>query len=313
MFNAIMPKTPRSMSTAPSTISKPPVSDSVTPVSASISAPVIASESALASSSGSDNTNSGPLKARSSATEPLSGGQTDSDFFPKVQTVHGLGKELSFSVRCSPLPSLSSATTVSVPSVRPVYTLAPSALTQPTNPPRSDLGSFGSSPTLASSRGQGAHVLSLREVSSRETRLPSSVARSGTVQSDNGGRSRASLSRGVFVERDALMASGDQSLADYYVDDLDFDHLGHSQFGGQQPSFDPALLDCAPDDFEPDNFSGSSPYSLSVQAETILCRYLGDLYCVNRKVESSKADSQSGGRSSACSDLFADASLAYDL
>ena len=91
------------------------------------------------------------------------------------------------------------------------------------------------------------------------------------------------------------MASGAQSLADYYVDDLDFDHLGLSQFGGQQPSFDPALLDCAPDEFEPDDFSGSSPYSLSVQAETILCRYLGDLYCVNRKVESSEADSQSGG------------------
>ena len=71
--------------------------------------------------------------------------------------------------------------------------------------------------SLASSRGQGAHVLPLREVPSRATRLHSSVARSGTVQSDNGGRSRASLSRGVFVERDALLASGDQSLADYYV------------------------------------------------------------------------------------------------
>ena len=120
--------------------------------------------------------------------------------------------------------SCSSATTVSVPSVRPAYTLAPSALSQPTNPPRSDLGSFRSSPTPASARGQGADVLPLREGSSRATRLPSSVARSGTVQSDNGGRSRASLSRGVFVERDALMASGDQSLADYYVDDLDFEY-----------------------------------------------------------------------------------------
>ena len=224
----------------------------------------------------------------------LSGGQTDRDLFRKFKLF--MDWERSSHSPSGVLPSLSSATTVSVPSVRPVYTLAPSALSQPTNPPRSDLGSFRSSPTLASSRGQGAHVLPLREVSSRATRLPSSVARSGTVQSDNGGRSRASLSRGVFVERDALMASGDQSLADYYVDDLDFDHIGHSQFGGQQPSFDPALLDCAPDDFEPDDFSGSSPYSLSVQAETILCRYLGDLYCVNRKVESSEADSQSGGR-----------------
>ena len=76
--------------------------------------------------------------------------------------------------------------------------------------------------------------------------------------------------------------------------DLDFDHLGFSQFGGLQPSFDPALLDCAPDEFEPDDFSGSSPYSLSVQAETILCRYLGDLYCVNRNIESSEADSVGG-------------------
>ena len=79
-----------------------------------------------------------------------------------------------------------------------------------------------------------------------------------------------------------MLASGDQSLADYYVVDLDFDHLGLSQFGGLQPSFDPVPLDCAPNEFEPDDFSGSSPYSLSVQAETILCRSLVDLYCVNR-------------------------------
>ena len=215
-----MPKTPRSMSSAPSTISKPPVSDSVTPVSASFAAPVIASDSALASSSGSDITNSGSLMAMSSATEPLSGGQTDSDLFRKFK----LFVEWERSSLSPPgvLPSPSSATTVSFPSVRPIYTLAPSALSHPTNPPRSDLGSIRSSPTLASSRGQGAHVLPLREVPSRATRQPSSVARSGTVQSDNGGRTRASLSRGVFVERDALMASGDQSLADYYVDDLDF-------------------------------------------------------------------------------------------
>ena len=115
--------------------------------------------------------------------------------------------------------SFSSASTVSVPSVRSVYSLAPSALSYPIHPPRSDLGSFrlGLELSLASSRGQGAHVLPLQEVPSRATRLHSSVARSGTVQSDNGGRSRASLSRGVFVERDALLASGDQSLADYYV------------------------------------------------------------------------------------------------
>ena len=48
IFDAIMPKTPRTMSTAPSTISKPPVSDSVASVLVSVSAPVIASDSALA-------------------------------------------------------------------------------------------------------------------------------------------------------------------------------------------------------------------------------------------------------------------------
>ena len=275
IFNAIMPKTPRTMSTAPSTISKPPVSDSVTPVSALVSAPVIASDSALASSSGSGNVSSVPPCSGSFTNEPLSGVQSDSDLFQQFKLF--VEWERSSHPPSGALPSLSSATTVSVPSVRPVYSLAPSALSYPINPPHSDLGSLRSSPTLASSRGQGAHVLPGRGVPSLATRLPSSVARSGTVQSDNGGRSRASLSRGVFVERDALMSSGGQSLAD----DLDFDHLGHSQFGLQQPSFDSALLDCAPDEFEPDNFSGSSPYSLSVQAETILCHYLGDLYCVN--------------------------------
>ena len=181
------------------------------------------------------------------------------------------------------------------PSSRPIYTLAPSALAYPINPPRSDLGSIRSSPTLANSRGQGAHVLPGRGVPSRATRLSSSVARSGTVQSDYGGRSRASLSRGIFDERDATMASGDPSLADYYLDELDFVHPGHPQFGLQQPSapsVGSAFLECASEEFEPDDFSGSSPYSISVQAETILCRYLGDLYCVNRKVESSEADSQ---------------------
>ena len=44
-----------------------------------------------------------------------------------------------------------------------------------------------------------------------------------------------------------------------------------------------------------------------------MCRYLGDLYRINQKVESFEADSQSGGRSSARSDLFqADASLTCD-
>ena len=148
---------------------------------------------------------------------------------------------------------------------------------------------------------------------SRATRLSSSGARRGTVLSDSGGRSRASLSRGAFAERDAFFASGDQSLADFYEDDLDFDYLGHSQFGGHQPSFGSAPLDCVSDEYEPDNFTGSSPYALSAQAESILCRYLGDLYRINHKVESFEADSQSGGRSSARSDFFqADASLTCD-
>ena len=83
------------------------------------------------------------------------------------------------------------------------------------------------------------------------------------------------------------MVSGDQSLADYYVEDnLDFDHLDHSQYGLQQPDFYPALLDCESEDVEPDDFPGSSPYLLSVQAESILCRYLGDLYSVKGNAES---------------------------
>ena len=47
-----MPKTPRPVSAAPSTIYRPP-SGSFTPVSTSVSVPVIASDSALTSSSGS--------------------------------------------------------------------------------------------------------------------------------------------------------------------------------------------------------------------------------------------------------------------
>ena len=135
-----------------------------------------------------------------------------------------------------------------------------------------------------------------------------------TVLRDSGGRSRASFSRGAFAEGEALLASGDQSLADFYEDDLDFDYLSHSQFSGHQPSFGSAPLDCVPDEYEPDDFTGSSPYALSIQAESILCRYFGDLYRINpKKGESFEADSQSGGRSSARSDLFqTDASLSGD-
>ena len=120
------------------------------------------------------------------------------------------------------------------------------------------------------------------------------------------------LSRGNFEDRDASLVSVGQSLADYYVDDnLDYDYLDHSQFGLHEPDFDTALLDRESEDVEPDDFTGSSPYLLSVQAETILCRYLGDLYSV-KDAESREADSQSGGRSSVRSRLFADASLGRD-
>ena len=123
--------------------------------------------------------------------------------------------------------------------------------------------------------------------------------------------------RGNFDDRDASLVSGGQSLADYYVEDnLDYDYLDHSQFGLHQPDVDTALLDCESEDVEPDDFTGSSPYLLSVQAETILCRYLGDLYSVKGNAESREADSLSGGggggRSSVRSRLFADASLGRD-
>ena len=281
----------------------------------SVSAPVIAIDSAFTASSVSD-ISSVPLSAvqpESITAEPLlSGGQSDCDLFREFQLFVEWEK-------CSHPPSgapssLSSTTPVVVASSRPIYTLAPSALSCTSNPPRSDLGSTRPSTILASSRGQGAHVLPARgdAFPSQATRLHSSVARSGVVQSDNGDRSRASLSRGNFEDRDASLVSGGQSLADYYVDDnLDYDYLDHSQFGLHEPDFDTALLDRESEDVEPDDFTGSSPYLLSVQAETILCRYLGDLYSV-KDAESREADSQSGGRSSVRSRLFADASLGRD-
>ena len=141
------------------------------------------------------------------------------------------------SLGASSLSSLSSAHSVSVPSSGPVYTLAPSALSSPIIPPTSGLGFLRSSPTLASSRGTEAHVLPSRGagISSRATRL--SVARSGTGQSVSGGRFWVSLPRGVFGERDTTVAFGDPSLAEYYLEDLDYDRLSHSQFplGLEQP------------------------------------------------------------------------------
>ena len=175
----------------------------------------------------------------------------------------------------------------------------PSALSSSVNPPSSGLGSLRSSTILASSRGTEAHVLPGRGagISSRATRLISSVAQSGTVQGDSGGRFGVSLSRGSYGERDTTAAFDDPSLANYHSEYLDYDCLGRSQFPlgleNQQPSVPSARsinLDYNPDDFESDDFTGSSPYSLSVQAETLLRRYLGDLYLCDRK-ESSGADS----------------------
>ena len=293
-----MPKTPRAVSTAPSTISRPP-SGSTTPVSSSVSTPVIAIDSALTTSSVS-GISSVPLSAlqqESITAEPLlSGGQSDSDLFRKFQLF--VEWEKSSHPPSGAPSSLSSTSPVVVASSRPVYTLAPSALSCTNIPPRSDLGSVRPSSILASSRGQEAHVLPARgdAFPSQATRLHSSVARSGVVQSDNGDRSRASLLRGNFDDRDASLVSGGQSLADYYVEDnLDYDYLDHSQFGLHQPDVDTARLDCESEDVEPDDFTGSSPYLLSVQAETILCRYLGDLYSVKGNAESREADSLLGG------------------
>ena len=137
------------MSTAPSTISRPP-SDSVTPVSVSVSVPVIASDSALTSSSGS-GISSVPLSLELITNEPLSGGQSDRDLFQEFKLLLEWVK--SSHPPCSALPSLSSASPVLILTSRTVYSLAPSALSYPINPPRSDLGSFRPSPILASSWG----------------------------------------------------------------------------------------------------------------------------------------------------------------
>ena len=244
-------------------------------VSTSASVPVIALDSTLTTSSVS-GFSSVPLSAfqpESITAEPLlSGGQSDCDLFRKFKLFVEWEKS-SHPLSGAP-SSLSSTSPVVVASSRPIYSLAPSALSCMNNPPCSYLGSCRPSSILASSRGQGAHVLPVRgdAFPSQATRLHSSVARSGVEQSDNGDRSRASLLRGNFDDRDVALVSGDQSLADYYVEDnLDFDYLDHSHYGLQQPDFDSALLDCESEDVEPDDFTGSSPYLLSVQAEAILC------------------------------------------
>ena len=110
------------------------------------------------------------------------------------------------------------------------------------------------------------------------------------------------------------MAIDDPFLAESYLGDPDYDRLSHSQFpsGLNQPPFSSAHSDDLGSMFSESEiveFSGSSLSALSSEAETLLCCYLGDLY--HGKIESSRADSLSGGRSSVHSDLFVnDASLA---
>ena len=96
--------------------------DSVTPVSASISVSVIASVSALASSSGS-SVYSVPLCSGSITNEPLSGGQSDRVLFQKFKLF--LDRDKSSNPPSSTLPSLSSALSVTVPSSRPVFFSSP--------------------------------------------------------------------------------------------------------------------------------------------------------------------------------------------
>ena len=107
-----------------------------------------------------------------------------------------------------------------------------------------------------------------------------------------------SLPRGDFGGRGATVALDDPFLAESYLGDPDYDRFGHSQFpsGLNQPPFSSAHSDDLGSVFgesEIDDFSGSTPSALSSEAETLLCRYLGDLYRVNK--ESSGADSLSGG------------------
>ena len=158
-FETNMPKTPRTVSTAPSTLSRPPVSVSVASVFESNTAPVFTSVSVMASSSDSINV-SGSHMALSSATEPLSGGQSDIDMFRKFQRF--VEFERSSHLPSGVLPTFPAATSV-VASEHPLYSLAPSALSNiPSYPPRYELGFSRSSPILACSRGQEAHVLPQR-------------------------------------------------------------------------------------------------------------------------------------------------------
>ena len=107
--------------------------------------------------------------------EPLPRGQFVRDLFEKFTLFMEWEKSAHPpSLGASSLSSLSSAQSVSVPSSRPVYSLAPSALSSLINTPTySGLGFLRSSPSLASSRGTETHVLPGRGagISSRATDL----------------------------------------------------------------------------------------------------------------------------------------------
>ena len=117
-----MPKTPRTISSAPFTVSKPAVSDTPIPVSASVPAPVLASDPVLASSSAPIYVSS-VLPAGLATNEPLPRGQFDRDLFEKFTLFMEWDKNMhppSMGASC-----LSSAHLVSVPSLRPVYSHSP--------------------------------------------------------------------------------------------------------------------------------------------------------------------------------------------
>ena len=134
-----------------------------------------------------------PLSAvqpESITAEPLlSGGQSDCDLFRKFQLFVEWEKCFASSEWCSFFSFFHYSGCGCVVASRFILLpLLPSRVRVILHV--SDLGSTRPSTILASSRGQGAHVLPARSDAfpSQATRLHSSVARSGVVQSDNGGQ-----------------------------------------------------------------------------------------------------------------------------
>ena len=183
-----MPKTPRTVSYAPSTISTHPVSEILASVSASVSEPVSSSASVSCTS---------VQPARSATSKPLTEGQNERDLFAKFSRFLDWEK--------SAHPTSSGVTPFLAESARPVYTLAPSALSSSVNPPTPGLGLSRPSSFLApgdqrlTSCHFGAGV-------PQATRQPPSVALSGQRWNDSGGRSGVSLPRGDFGGRGATVA-----------------------------------------------------------------------------------------------------------